>query len=298
MQNWRKSTLKSLLEGCSWQWALENVYNIGGHGSPQTALGTGFHKAMEVYEVGGRRATLEDLQAAAAECAFEECKTLPMSVWFEHELDPQWVVDGAKEAVRLWWEQPQRSTGLTLKQVADSRKFVVAEKQMATVWRSSKRGLTGTIDAFYDAGDEYILVDYKTASSFRKWPYKIGATIEAAVYLWMARKVIADDKPVRFEWHIVSPKEQKVRVVDGGVYDAEKDLLLEGAIISADVLYDTSSYRPRPEWNLCSPKWCAYFEGCRVNGTLSPYSLTSQNVPDGAPPSVESGQGVEPAAPS
>jgi hypothetical protein len=289
MENWRKSTLKSLLEGCSWQWALENVYKLESHGSPQTALGTGFHKAMEMYELNGREDSLESLQSIAAQSAFEECKLLPMSVWFEHELDPEWVMENAKEAVRLWWEQPQNSTGKTLKELCDARKFVTAEHMLRAEWRSSMRGLSGTIDALHDAGDEYVLVDYKTASSFRKWPYKIGPTIEAAVYLWMARQTMANDKPIRFEWHIVSPKEQKVRVVDGGVYDAEKDLLLERSIVKADVLYDTQTYRPRPEWNLCSPKWCAYFQGCRGDGTLSPYALTTQNVPTGAAPSASVG---------
>jgi len=283
--NWRKSTLKTLLEGCSWQWALENVYNLKGHGSPQTALGTGFHSALEAYELGERRDSLENLQAAAAESAFEQCQMIPMGAWFEHELDPQWVVDNAKEAVRLWWEQPSTKEGVTLKSISDGRKFLEAEKHFQTEYDSKTgRGLSGTIDAIFEEEDCYVLVDYKTASSFRKWTYEQGHTIEAAVYLTMASKYY-DDKPIKFEWHVVSPKEQKVRLIEGGILDEPASDLLASSVQTANILYDNDAYRPRPDWNLCSPKWCAFYEGCRINGTLSPYALTVSNKPsDGNPP--------------
>ena len=281
--NWRKSTLKTLLDGCSWQWALENVYKMEGHGSPQTALGTGFHKAMENYELGERRDSLENLQASAAECAFDECKLLPMDTWFEHELDPQWVVDNAMEAVRLWWEQPMTKTDVTLKDVADNRRFIEAEKHFRVDYdEATGRGLSGTIDAIYEEDDCYVLVDYKTASSFRKWTYEQGSTIEAAVYLYMASKYY-DDKPIKFEWHVVSPKEQKVRLVEGGILDEPATELLASSVRTANTLYDRDAFRPRPDWNLCSPKWCAFYQGCRVDGTLSPYALTISNKPADQP---------------
>lgn len=279
VKNWRKSTLKTLLEGCSWQWALENIYQMEGHGSPHTALGTGFHSALEAYELGERRDSLENLQAAAAESAFEECKRIPMDTWFEHELDPQWVVDGATEAVRLWWEQPSTKEGLTLKSVSDGRRFLAAEKHFETDYPTgNERGLSGTIDALFEDDNGYILVDYKTASSFRKWTYEQGATIEAAMYLYMASQEY-DDKPISFEWHVVSPKEQKVRIISGGKLDEGALDILGSSISSAEVLYENDAYRPRPDWNLCSPKWCAFYQGCRIDGTLSPYALTITNKP-------------------
>jgi len=277
--HWRKSTLKSLLDGCSWQWALENIYKMETHGSPHTSLGTGYHKAMEMYELGERRDSLENLQAIAAETAFEECKVLPTELWFEHELDPQWVVDGAQEAVRLWWEQPSNRTGLTLKEVSDSRKFIAAEKHFVLdEYDDNGRGLSGTVDAVYEDDSHYILVDHKTASSFRKWTYEQGSTIEASVYLYMAQKYY-DDKPVKFEWHVASPKEKQVRVIEGGTLDEPALLTLSKSVGTANALVDTSTFRPRPEWNLCSPKWCTFFDGCRINGTLTPYQLTTSNVP-------------------
>lgn len=284
MNNWRKSTLKSLLEGCSWQWALENVYNFKGGSSPHAALGTGFHKAMEMYEVNGREDTLESLQSIAAETSFQICKdSISMEQWFMHELDPQWVVDGAREAVRLWWEQPLVKKEKTLKDIADSRTFINSEIYLETDVSWSQRGLQGTIDAVYRDDTHYILVDYKTASSFRKWGYEQGVTIEASVYLAMFALQPRDiDLPVKFEWHVVSPKEGKVRVVEGGEFGPHTVELLQDKMNQANVLYDLGAYRPRPDWNLCQEKWCAYWTDCRVNGTLSPYSLTTSNVPDGS----------------
>lgn len=274
MSTWRKSTLKGLLEGCSWQWALENVYGFQSHGSPQTALGTGYHKAMEIYETSLRRTSLEELKDIAAEAAMEECRYIPMDSWFEHELDPQWVVDNAKQAVQLWWEKPTNKEGLTLKQISDGRKFIDAERHIIL----KDEGLSGTLDAIYEDDDNYILVDHKTASSFRKWTYEQNHTIEAAVYLTLASSVYTD-KPCRFEWHVVSHKEMGTRRIDGGTLDAEAKALLAASVTKADVLVEQDAYRPRPDWNLCSPKWCAHFQGCRINGTLSPYSLTVANKP-------------------
>ena len=274
--HWRKSTLKSLLEGCSWQWALENIYKQESYGSPQTALGTGYYKAMEMYETGLRTNSLEELQDIAADAAMDECRKLPMNVWFEHELDPQWVVDNVREAVRLWWEKPTHREGLTLKQIGDSRKFIAAEKHI--VFEDETNNFSGTLDAIYEDDTHYVLVDHKTASSFRKWTYEQGSTIEASVYMILASNIYTD-KPCRFEWHVVSPKEQGTRRIDGGELDLDSVLELAKAVTHANMLVEHDAYRPRPDWNLCSPKWCAFFQGCRVDGTLSPYALTISNKP-------------------
>lgn len=270
--HWRKSTLKTLLEGCSWQWALENIYKQESYGSPQTALGTGYHKAMEMYETNLRTNSLEELKDIAAEAAMEECRKLPVSVWFEHELDPQWVVDNAREAVRLWWEKPTHREGLTLKQINDSRKFIAAEKHIVI------DGFSGTLDAIYEDDTHYILVDHKTASSFRKWTYEQGETIEANVYMLLAAMEY-DNKPCRFEWQVVSSKEQGTRRIDGGEQTISSVLMLTKAVATANIIVEHDAYRPRPDWNLCSPKWCAFFQGCREDGTLSPYTLTVSNKP-------------------
>jgi hypothetical protein len=77
----------------------------------------------------------------------------------------------------------------------------------------------------------------------------------------------------------VSAKESKTRVVECGEFTWEHSRILTEALSDADAIARNDSFRPKPDWNLCSSKYCAYFEGCRVTGTLSPYHLTISNVP-------------------
>jgi hypothetical protein len=277
---WSKSSLKSLLENCSWQWALRKVYNIEDHGSPATAMGTGYHKALEEWEKSGRTLTLEEMQKVAADAAFEECKKLPMSQWFEHATDPEQVIELAKESVRLWASKPS-SKGVTIKDLTESRKFISAEQYFNETFKDF--GIHGFTDGIYHDDINIYVVDHKTASSMRRWTYEQAPSIEVAMYLAFAQKGI--DKgifpnlPVLFEYHIVSAKESKTRVVECGEFTWEHSRILTEALSDADAIARNDAFRPKPDWNLCSSKYCAYFEGCRVTGTLSPYHLTISNVP-------------------
>lgn len=291
MDNWRKSTLKTLLEGCSWQWALEHVYQKEAHGSPATSMGTGFHSAMEHYEVSKRKAPLDELQGIAAASTFAEAKKLPMQTWFDHQTDPEFIMEQAREAVRIWWEEPSHKSGLTLKEVADSRTVKHTELWHQKDWPGSKRGVMGTMDALYEDDEFAYVVDYKTASSFRRWTYEQPPKVESALYLYMAQDLT--DKPVKFEWHVVSPKEGKGRVIDGGTLTGKHMEVLARSIMEANIIYQRDAYRPNPEWNLCQPKWCSFYEGCRIDGTLTPYTLTTSMVPSSpslAAPSEDEGQ--------
>lgn len=284
---WSKSSLKSVLEGCSWQWALRKVYGVEDHGSPQTAMGTGFHKAIEEWENSGRSLSLEDVQSVAAEKAFEECKLLPMSQWYEHVTDPQQVVDYAKESVRLWWEQGNTKTGPIREMVQGYNCLGTEQYWKGVVKYAGYASIHGFVDAVYETEDELIITDLKTASSMRRWPYNMEHNIETAMYLSLAAAAVEQcllpDKRTIFQYHIVSAKEGKTRVIELPPLDSKGEELLISALTDADTIKRLDAYRPKPDWNLCSPKYCSYFQGCRVDGTLSPYSLTISNVSTHAP---------------
>jgi len=286
VEAWSKSSLKSLLEGCSWQWALRKVYGIEDHGSPQTAMGTGFHYAVEKWEKSQRTLSLEHMQGLAAEKSFEEAKKLPMEQWYEHGTDPQQVVDFAKESVRLWWEKPQQK-GPTLREVAEGWKCLGVEAYWKGLFSSYDYPIHGFVDGVYESEENVIVTDLKTASSMRRWGYNQDMNVEAAMYLSLAEIARQDgllpDKPAVFEYHVVSAKEGKVRIVHMGALDAAGVDLLQQTLATAKVIEQNQAFRPKPEWNLCSPKYCSYWQGCRVDGTLSPYSLTISNVPAAAP---------------
>jgi hypothetical protein len=281
---WSKSSIKSLLENCSWQWALRKVYGIEDHGSPATAMGTGFHKSVEEWEKSGRRMSLEEMQAVAAESAFDECKKLPMSQWFEHATDPEQVIELAKESVLVWSDTPINK-GFTIKEMVSEWDCLGSE----TYWNNSWGNFTlhGYVDTVYENDERVIIVDNKTASSMRRWKYDQDMNLEASVYLALAEKAqnegLLPDKPVIFQYHVVSAKEGKARVIDMGGLTQQSFDILQASLTEAEAIRKHEAFRPKPNWNLCSAKYCAYFQGCRVDGTLTPYTLTTSNVPNADP---------------
>jgi hypothetical protein len=285
VEAWSKSSLKSLLENCSWQWALRKVYGFEDHGSPATAMGTGYHKALEEWEKSGRTLSLSEMQTVAADAAFEECKQLPMSQWFEHATDPEQVIELAKESVRLWHDKPTNA-GITLREVSEGRTLVSVEDYFNEEYFGHK--IHGFTDAIYHDDTNVYVIDHKTASSMRRWTYHQEDNVESAMYMALATKAKADgripDLPVAFEYHVVSAKESKVRVIDCGFMTNNHEAILLKALTDSDAIARNDAFRPRPDWNLCSPKYCSYFEGCRVTGTLTPYTLTPLMQP---PPAAE-----------
>lgn len=273
--DWSKSSLKSLLDGCSWQWALRKIYKIEDHGSPQTAMGTGVHKALEKWEISDRNLSLDEMKSIAADTAFKECKVLPMQQWFDHATDPQQVVDYAQLAINLWSDY-QMSKGGTLKEVAESRTFVSAEDYFKYEWK--KFSVHGYTDSIYHDDERNIIVDYKTASSMRRWTYEQEMNVEVAMYLALGNKAREEGKlldlPVHFEYHVISPKEEKTRIVEMGGMTRKAERILKEYLADATAIVKRDAYRPNPDWNLCSPKYCSYYQGCRVDGTLTPYTLT------------------------
>lgn len=286
VEGWRKSGLKSMLEGCSWQWMLEQMTDDR-TSSPQASAGTGYHKAMEEWELSNRTLTLGKLKDIAAEAAFQESKNILMEQWFEHEMDPELVMELAAESVRVWWEEPAKSSDGevgTLRDIQREREHIDSERHIVAEYAGSHIPLTGTIDWIGRLNDEYYIVDYKTASSFRKWTYKQEPGIEEAVYRYL---MFADPdiKPlkVKFEWHVVSAKEGKARLIHGTNDGAALLGILDTAIRDATVLLKYDAFRPRPDWNLCHRKWCAYYQGCQVDGTLSPTRLPAGTASTSGP---------------
>lgn len=280
MYPWSKSSLKSLLEGCSWQWALRKVYEIEDHGSPQTAMGTGVHKAIEEWDKSERSLSMEEMQAIAAESAFEECKLLPMEQWFEHGTDPEQVVEYAKNSIDLWWNN-ETSLGVSIKDMVSQWKWLGSEVYWNEEW--DNYALHGYIDSVYESDKNIIVVDNKTASSMRRWKYEQDMNLETSLYVTLAEiaqsKKLLPQKPIIFQYHVMAAKEGKSRIIEMPEMKTADYEMLNQALNEATVIKNYNAYRPKPDWNLCSSKYCAYFEGCRINGTLSPYSLTISNIP-------------------
>jgi len=169
-----------------------------------------------------------------------------------------------------------------MREIAESRKHLGSEIYYKHEYLADTN-VHGFIDTIYEDDRQISVVDHKTASSMRRWKYEQEQNIEVAVYLALATKAQEEgqlpDKPLNFEYHVVSPKEGKTRIIDMGYLNNQHLDILAGALQEASTLVKYDAYRPDPEWNLCGPKYCSFYQGCRVDGTLTPYNLTISNVP-------------------
>ena len=282
MRDWSKSSLKSVLEGCSWQWALSHIYGMDDYGSPATVMGTAFHSAVEEHE-RERKDDLSFFQNQAISVVAKEAQSIPESSWLKHNTSPEEIAAMAAEAVRIWWEEPCRTKtgeGKPLREICLEREVIAVEPYFKVPVKGSDSSLHGYIDIVHRFDGDIIVSDYKTASSFRRWTFDQGESIEASVYLHGAKlSQFLPDGNIRFEWQVVSPKEGKARLIQGPTYQPKHSRHVAEVVKKADVLYELDAYRPKPDWNLCQPKWCPFYHGCQVEGTLSPTYLTVANKP-------------------
>ena len=301
---WSKSSLGTLVDGCSWQYALEKVYGIPSHGSPQTAMGTAYHAAIEWYL---RRLLLqqrdgiedyfpfEDALAEGMRVLFEEVEDLPEEQWALHDLDLPALSGQLEAALTNWWETPipegQPGEGESLRERFERWRIVAIEPYFRTNVADGVTSTHGYIDVLAwdpDCG-VWVVVDHKTASSYGRWPHDGGGhELEGSVYVVGAE--LADALPVfgpvRMEWHVVRKKLSQharfegVRCVEMYVTDIHR-LWMEDTLKIADRIVTNDAFETNPGWNLCSPKWCPYFRGCQVDGDLHPSALAGTQQPAG-----------------
>lgn len=273
---WSKSSLKSLLEGCAWQWALQKVGGLESPPSPQSAAGTGAHAALEAHEVarlgGDEPPGLPEMLGMAERHALADAGSISPEAW--GDFVPSDIGDMARRAVAAWWEA-DACGGRTLREVALARTPVAVEPYFRTAVDGGE--VHGYMDWLgLDEEGRWVVVDYKTASSMRRWPRTMpGPSIEAAVYLVGAARsdILPADESIRMEWHVMSTKGHEARLVTGPTLTPDLVAFLRERVETAEMMVANRAFPTKPTWNLCSEKWCDFYHGCQVSGTLSPDSL-------------------------
>jgi len=284
---WSKSSLKSLLEGCSWQWALQRIGGLDGGSSPHSAAGTGLHAAIEWHEQsridGSPTPDMASLIYAAYEEGYEDGQNIPTNLQAYHG-DAHVAARWAAELTHTWWESDIRQTLLTYTPIAVEPHAETANVPVPTTLR-------GYLDWFgRDDNGIATVVDYKSASDANRWKNPEHHLIESSVYLYlaMAGGLVTGDEPVRMEWHVVSRKGDTT-ILRGPSFTPDVMEFLFARVSEAQAIMDSAGYRPNPSWGLCSERWCNFYHGCQTSGILGPDHI-SFDSPEPAP--LRAGRGA------
>ena len=283
---WSKSNLKSILEGCSWQWALQRVGGLESGSTPHSCAGTGLHAAIEWHEQcridGVTTPDFPDLVHEAVRAAAEDARNIPMSLMAIHggvEQAKQW----AAELTHVWYHSDVRGRMLTYTPIA-------VEPHIETLVLKDKPPLRGYLDWLgRDADGVLTIIDYKSAANTQRWTDWQHHLIEASVYLYLASTLDeAENQPVRMEWHVV-PRKGEAMVLEGPTMNPDLAYFVMQRIAEAQAIVDASAYRTNPSWNLCSDRWCNFYHGCQVTGQLGPDTIDFRNVAGTLPPATGTG---------
>jgi hypothetical protein len=262
---WHQSTLSSLLDGCSWQYFLTYVLEQDQGLKPYATVGTAFHSAVELHELN----RMKDIVTTEKEMLDEVTKTIT-EVITEEELRTELLLL-VRAAVRNWYEF-HRPVVLNWEVIAIEPEFTLPLVDNA-------RPIGGYIDAIYrdPNNGEIFVVDHKTAKDFTRWKSEEGHRHQAAMY--SAALVLSEDFPDIVELpkmvYMVTRTTRSSRkgFESATIVEVQPDLedikQLGERIRMAEDIVEKENYVKKPEWFLCSTKWCPFYEGCMVTEELS-----------------------------
>lgn len=294
---WSKSGLGKLLDGCGWQYYLNKIVGMDEPDTPATVVGVQFHAGIEQHErarilwhrTAGQQGSEGGIPLERAEAVVEQrirtaAVTIPDAEMGKHRVTVDDLVYQGVTATRHWYLSPvpegQPGAGASPRDRVMGWRPLGAEPYVRTHLPTvTHRPIHGFIDVVYlepDGG--LVVVDDKTANGWSRWPTTgAGHELEAAVYVEAAR--LSPGIPFRtrprMEFHVMRKTAGKrsnfegVRIVPVEVRDLDVQYLHD-SLIRADRIVETEAYRKNTGWNLCSAKWCAFYEGCEVTGSLAP----------------------------
>ena len=283
---WSKSGLGDLLDGCAWQWTLKKVFGLDDPGSPATVRGTAMHAAIEHHERARLRdhrdhepdpyPSLTELHDVAVATLHKAAPSVPDELWERHETSPG-EVEGQLWDLLTNWRDGILPHLLTMRPVAVEPYF------RADLGGGGRPGHGYIDEVLWDPGaHQWVVVDHKSAGNFRRWDSYLGHEVEGAMYVAgaaLARHLPVDGPSVRMEWHVARLLRQSSRTGDlSRIISWEVDPSLAQEV-AAEAVRDAEQmvvegWLPKnTAWNLCSAKWCPFFDGCEVTGELAPETM-------------------------
>ena len=261
---WHQSTLSNLIDGCSWQYFLTYVLELDQGDKPYATVGTAYHSAVELHE----RNRMINVETSEQEMIDVATKYITETIKDEEVQEE--LFTNVKAAINNWYLL-HRGWLLEYTPIAIEPEFTLPLVDNA-------RPIGGYIDAVYRDNNTNVIfvVDHKTAKNFDRWRDGEGHRTQAAMYA--TALVLSPDFPEITELpemvYMVSRTSKSTRKNFEGsrivrVQPTIEDVKLLGDRIRiAEDIVKNETYKIKTDWPLCSAKWCPFFQGCQVDGTL------------------------------
>lgn len=278
-----QSSLETILDGCSFQYYLGNVKGIPQPPKPHSVVGVAFHSAVELHEQaridGTPLPSMIDMVDYAVNLVEAEADDIPPAMMVGKKGEP-WntgtLTEMVSSAVENWYSAKLKDGGIPHREWLLDLEPVAIEPYFRMDLVDGTFPIGGWIDGVYRNKDDHILVvDQKTAGDFSRWP-EDGSGHRNQATMYTVAILLSPDFPevtvYDIEMHYLV---SRTRV--GNVERARRvmvkpdfgDVAYMGKRIrQAQHIIDTHDYVPNPAWNLCSPRFCPFYEGCQVTGEL------------------------------
>jgi hypothetical protein len=280
-----QSSIETILDGCSWQYYLANVRNIPTNPKPHALIGTNFHSAIEIHEVarmnGKTLPTLAEMLELAEESIRKEADLVPAEMMIGKDGET-WtaedLVSMCHNAINNWYSEPA-SDGESNREWMLKLQPLAIEPYFKLELVEDADPIGGWIDGVYqDEQGKIYLVDQKTAGDFSRWPLDgKGHRFQATMY--GTALVLSEDFPqvqnlddIQMHYVISRTKTGTSRMEKARRVVVQPELddvaMLGDRIRQVEAVIKHKLYAPNPTWNLCSPKYCPFYNGCQVTGEL------------------------------
>lgn len=281
-----QSSISTILDGCSWQYYLNNIKNIPTPPKPHSLMGTSFHTAIEAHEVARLNnlptPSLDDMVAIAHKAILKESDALTPEMMIDKEgniLTADSLLDMCGYALNNWYNEKTKE-GISHRDWLLKLTPVAIEPYFKLHLVNDALPIGGWIDGVYkDEDGKYLLVDQKTAGDFTRWSYD-GSLHRYQATMYAVGLILSDQFPEitdldNLEMHYLVSRTrtgnknlEKARHV---IVKPELDdvSLLGDRIREVEFIIKNKLYAPNPTWLLCKPRFCSFYNDCQVTGKLS-----------------------------
>jgi hypothetical protein len=279
-----QSSLETILDGCSWQYYLGYIKEVPQPPKPHALVGTSFHSSVEVHEIarmkGDTLPTLEAMVELAASHIESEFDGIPDQMLIGKDKEP-WDLDTligmAESALTNWYKVKLKDGSPSHRDWLRDYEPVAIEPYFRLQLVQDADPIGGWIDGVYRKPEGgLILVDQKTAGDFSRWsPDGEGHRYQATMYA--TALVLSEDFPEAQNLSDLTMYYLVSRTRVGQVERARRvtvqpeldDVsLLGNRIRLVEQTIKEQNFAPNPAWILCSPRFCAFYNGCQVTGEL------------------------------